>query len=422
MEVSLKKMISLLASISTIGMLASPAQADNKTVDVLHFFTSGSEAAAIAKVKDAVEQQGFRWQDVSVAGGGGEAAWTALRARLSAGNPPIAASFLGFVIRDYAAAGMMGNLDEVAQAEGWDAVVPEPIKKFAKYDGKWIGAPIDVHSVNWIWINRSILEKIGGNLPNNFEELVALLEKAKAQGITPLALGGQDWQEAILFDSVIVSTAGSEFYRKALNDLDDTALRSDDMKRSFDNLKILVKYADPNFSGRDWGIATSMVINGEALMQAMGEWAKGEFIAVHKEQGKDFLCQRFPGTDGTVLYHSDVFGVFDVPAERRAGQAALGKAIMSKDVQLGFNLIKGSVPARTDVDVSSFDACGQKAAEDFKQANVNNTLFGAMSENSGGPPAVTGIYKEVVTQFVHGQISSSDEAVQRLADGIRDAK
>jgi glucose/mannose transport system substrate-binding protein len=400
-------MVARIGSIAVAGMLINPAYAENKTVDVLHFYTSGSEASAVSTIKSAVDKQGFAWEDVPVAGGGGDAAWTALRARASAGNPPTAAVFLGYVIRDYADAGMLSDLNSVAQSENWDAVVPDAIKKFAKYNGKWIGAPINVHSVNWVWINRAVLEKIGGKEPHTFDELIALLEMAKAHGVTPLALGGQDWQEAILFDAVIAATAGPDFYRRAMNDLDDKALRSADMKRSFDNLRTLLKYTDANFAGRDWGIATAMVINGEALMQTMGEWAKGEFKVAGKISGKDYLCERFPGTEGTVMYHSDMFGMFKVASDRRAGQEALAKAVMSKDVQLAFNSIKGSAPARIDVNVDSFDDCGKKAMSDFKKASETNTLVGAMSENYGGPPAVTGIYKEVVTQFVHGQISTS---------------
>ena len=49
-----------------------------------------------------------------------------------------------------------------------------------------------------------------------------------------------------------------------------------------------------------------MVINGEALVQVMGDWAKGEFRAANKEAGKDFICYRFPGTDGAVIYNTDM--------------------------------------------------------------------------------------------------------------------
>ncbi|MGO8557851.1 hypothetical protein ACC724_40010, partial [Rhizobium ruizarguesonis] len=60
-----------------------------------------------------------------------------------------------------------------------------------------------------------------------------------------------------------------------------------------------INYVDPNFSCRDWNLATAMVIKGDALLQVMGDWAKGEFFAAKKTPDTDFLCYRFPGTDGS---------------------------------------------------------------------------------------------------------------------------
>ena len=48
------------------------------------------------------------------------------------------------------------------------------------------------------------MDKIGGTEPKTFDDLIALLDKAKAAGVIPLALGGQNWQEATMFDSVVL--------------------------------------------------------------------------------------------------------------------------------------------------------------------------------------------------------------------------
>ena len=164
------------------------------------------------------------------------------------------------------------------------------------------------------------MEKIGGTEPKTFDDLIALLDKAKKAGVIPLALGGQPWQEATMFDSVVASTGGVDFYKKAFIDLDESALKSDTMKKSFDNLAKLRDYVDPNYAGRDWNLATAMVIKGDALLQVMGDWAKGEFKNANKEAGKDYLCYRFPGTDGSVFYNTDMFAFFQVSADRKAAQ------------------------------------------------------------------------------------------------------
>ena len=185
------------------------------------------------------------------------------------------------------------------------------------------------------------MDKIGGTEPKNFDELLALLDKAKKAGVIPLALGGQPWQDATMFDSVVLSTGGADFYKKAFVDLDESALKSDTMKKAFDNLAKLRAYVDPNFPGRDWNLATAMVIKGDACMQMMGDWAKGEFMAANKEAGKDFLCYRFPGTDGMVIYNTDMFAMFKVSADRKAGAEALAEATMNPEVQVGVQCRQG---------------------------------------------------------------------------------
>ncbi|MBY5853868.1 carbohydrate ABC transporter substrate-binding protein [Rhizobium ruizarguesonis] len=409
-------------ALALAGASVSARAADVKEVQMLHWWTSGGEAAALNVLKQDLSKEGFAWKDVPVAGGGGDAAMTALKAMVAAGTYPTASQMLGYTVLDYAQAGVMGDLTETAKKEGWDKSVPAALQKFSVYDGKWVAAPVNVHSVNWLWINKAVMDKIGGTQPKTFDELIALLDKAKAAGVIPLALGGQNWQEATMFDSIVLSTGGPEFYKKAFNDLDEESLKSDTMKKSFDNLATIIKYVDPNFSGRDWNLATAMVIKGDALVQVMGDWAKGEFVAAKKTPDTDFLCYRFPGTDGSVVYNSDMFGMFNVPDDRKAAQVALATATLSKSFQSAFNVVKGSVPARTDVPDTDFDACGKKGIADLKAANEGGTLFGSLAQGYGAPPAIANAYKDVVSKFVHGQIKTSDEAVKQLVQAIDDAR
>ncbi|MDW5312590.1 ABC transporter substrate-binding protein [Rhizobium sp. PL01] len=411
-----------MAALMVAGCGLAAHAEDVKEVQMLHWWTSGGEAAALNVLKGDLAKEGFAWKDVPVAGGGGDAAMTALKAMVAAGTYPTASQMLGYTVLDYAQAGVMGDLTATAVKEGWDKSVPAALQKFSVYDGKWVAAPVNVHSVNWLWINKAVMDKIGGTEPKTFEDLVALLDKAKAAGVTPLALGGQNWQEATMFDSIVLSTGGPEFYKKAFNDLDEESLKSDTMKKSFDNLATMIKYVDPNFSGRDWNLATAMVIKGDALVQVMGDWAKGEFVAAKKTPNTDFLCYRFPGTDGSVIYNSDMFGMFNVPDNQKAAQVALATATLSKSFQSAFNVVKGSVPARTDVPDTDFDACGKKGIADLKAANDGGTLFGSLAQGYGAPPAIANAYKDVVSKFVHGQIKTSDEAVTELVKAIDDAR
>ncbi|HWY81919.1 MAG TPA: ABC transporter substrate-binding protein [Roseiarcus sp.] len=409
-------------AVGAFGLAGGAYAADNKEVQMLHWWTSGGEAAALNVIREAVAKQGYTWKDVPVAGGGGGAAMTTLKAMVAAGNPPTASQILGYYAIDYGEDGKLADISALAKKGDWAKVIPTALQKFTTIDGKWGAVPVNIHSVNWIWVNKALMDKIGGTEPKNFDEFIALLDKAKKAGVIPLALGGQPWQEATMFDSIVASTGGTDFYKKAFVDLDEGALKSDTMKKSFDNLAKLRDYIDPNYAGRDWNLATAMVIKGDALVQVMGDWAKGEFKAANKEAGKDFLCYRFPGTDGSVFYNTDMFAFFQVSSDRQAAQVALAEATMSPEVQSAFNVLKGSVPARMDVSDAAFDLCGKKGIADVKAANAKGTFLGSMAQNYAQPPAIATAYYDVVTKFLHGEIKTSDVAVVELDKAINAAK
>ncbi len=409
----------LRASAAVLALSAGMVHAED--VEVLHWWTSGGEAAALNVLKGNLETQGIGWEDMPVAGGGGTEAMTVLRARVTAGNPPTAVQMLGFDIQDWAKEGALGNLDEVAAAEGWDAVVPEALQGFSKHDGHWIAAPVNVHSTNWVWINKAALDATGMAAPETWDQLVAVLDAMKANGITPLAHGGQAWQDATIFDAVVLSM-GPDFYKASMIDLDPEALGGPQMVEAFDRMATLRSYVDDNFSGRDWNLASAMVINGEAGMQMMGDWAKGEFLNAGKVPGTDFVCIRFPGTQGMVTFNSDQFAMFDVAsADAKAAQATMASAVMDPGFQSAFNVVKGSVPARTDVPNDAFDDCGKKGMADLAEANANGTLFGSMAHGHSVPASVKNAMYDVVTAHFNGQYDSQT-AAQELVTAVEIAQ
>ena len=404
-----------------LGVAASGAVSAAGEVEVLHWWTSGGEAAALNVLKDDLSSKGVSWADMPVAGGGGESAMTVLRARVTSNNAPTAAQMLGYDILDWGKQGAAADLNAVAAKEEWDAVVPAALQNFAKHDGKWISAPVNVHSTNWVWANKAIFDELGLSAPINFDELVATLEAIKKAGYTPLAHGGQAWQEATIFDSVVLATGGVGFYRKALVDLDADALGSDTMKTVFDRMAILRSYVDDNFSGRDWNLASAMVIEKKAGMQIMGDWAKGEFLNAGQKPGDDFMCFRFPGTSGAVTFNSDQFMMFKVGSDRRDAQNQLASSIMAPSFQSAFNVVKGSVPARTDVSDADFDACGKKGMRDLASANANNTLLGSLAHGHAAPASVKNAMYDVITAHFNGEYSSAD-AVSELVAAVDAAK
>ena len=410
---------STLAAAAVAVMVAGSVRAAD--VEVLHWWTSGSEAAALGVLKETLKSQGIGWQDMPVAGGAGEAALTALKTRITAGNPPSAAQLSGSAVKEWGAEGLLGDLSPVAAEGSWDALVPDALKDIAVQDGKWVAVPVNIHRPNWLWINARIFQDNGLTPPTTWEEFNAVAEELKSKGIVPLAHGGQAWQDTTVFDDVVLGIGGPDFYREAILELDPDALGSETMVKVFDQMRVIRGFVDDNFSGRDWNLATAMVINGQAAMQLMGDWAKGEMVKANVKPGVDILCVPAPGTAGSFLFNSDFFAAFDVSEAQKPAQDQLAADIMGKDFQESFNLVKGAISARNDIGPDKFDPCGQKAMADIAEAQKSGTLLGSMSQGNGQTAAVQRAFYDVVTDVFNSDMTSED-AVVELRDAVEAAR
>ncbi|MEY4756304.1 MAG: hypothetical protein RJA34_1202 [Pseudomonadota bacterium] len=397
------------------------ASAQSQSVEVMHWWTSGGEGAAVGVLKKDLESKGIKWVDMAVAGGGGEAAMTALRARAVAGNPPTAAQLLGMAVTDWSNEGFLTDLNEVANKEGWDKVVPAGIQRFGKQNGKWVAAPVNIHRPHWLWMNAKIFKDNGLTPPKTWAEFNAIADKLKAKGITPLAMGGQPWQEATIWEGMVLGMGGPDFYQKAVIQADPASLKSDTMVKVFDQMRKTRGYVDRNFAGRDWNLATGMVIKGEAAMQLMGDWAKGEVIAAKLTPGKEILCSVAPQTQGSFLFNTDFFAMFKVSNDRRPAQLAMASSVMNPVFQETFNLAKGSIPARTDVSGAKFDECGQKSMADLKTASAAGHVYGSLAHGHGQPAAIQRAYLDVITKHFNSDMSSK-QAVEELTQAVAAAK
>ncbi len=384
--------------------------------EVLHWWTSGGEARAVAVLQEEFAARGGTWTDMPVAGGGGDAAMTALRARVLSGNAPTAVQLKGPAIQEWYEEGVLADISAVAEAEGWADILPASIAGHMQCEGVWCAAPVNVHRVDWVWANKAILEANDIAMPTTWDEFNAAAEKLQAAGITPLAHGGQAWQDATVFETVVLGLGGPDFFRAALIDLDTDALTSDTMKAVFDQMRIMRGFVDSNFSGRDWNLATAMVMNGEAAFQIMGDWAKGEFLAAGKVPGEDFLCASTPG-DG-YLYNVDSFAMFTVSGEENiAGQQLLAELIVGENFQKVFNLNKGSIPVRSDLALDDFDSCAILSANEMTATSEAGSLLPSYAHGMALRGAQAGAITDVVTAHFNSDMSS-DEAVNMLVDAV----
>ncbi|MEF1280129.1 ABC transporter substrate-binding protein [Vibrio fortis] len=406
----------------TLSLLAASTFSQAGEVEVLHWWTAGGEAKSAAVLKEMIEEQGHTWKDFAVAGGGGESAMTVLKTRAVSGNPPSAAQIKGHDIQEWGGLGFLTSLDATAKQEKWDDLLPAVVTKVMKWDGEYVAVPVNVHRVNWLWANPEVLEKSGVTVPTTLDEFFVAADKIKAAGFIPLAHGGQPWQDATVFEAVALDVLGSEDYNKAFVDLDMDVLSGDKMVEVFTKFKKMRDYIDSNSPGRDWNVATSMVINGEAAMQIMGDWAKGEFTAAGKVPGKDYICAPAPGTDGQFTFNIDSFAFFELgDKDNQKAQQDLAKTILTKDFQEVFNLNKGSIPVRLDMDMSKFDQCALDSMATFKASAESGDLVPSMAHGLSTTSYAQGAIYDVVTNFFNEKDADPKEAATKLAKAVKAA-
>jgi len=157
-----------------------------------------------------------------------------------------------------------------------------------------------------------------------------------------------------------------------------------------------------------------LVIQGKAGMQIMGDWAKGEFAAAGQTAGKEFDCTILSNEGGYVM-GGDVFAFPKTkdPAQQKA-QLVLAKVMLDPETQIRFSLKKGSIPARLDLDMSSLDACAQKAVKLLADKNHQVAAQELLS-----PPALTGAMEDLISQYWNTPSTTPDAFAAKVADLLK---
>lgn len=409
------------AATMTAALLSGTALAEPKVL-MLHQWASGNDAASIAKLGEMFTAKGGTWEQTAIAGHTANTL-AKLRADVVAGNAPAAVQLKGPEIAEWNATGGTADMDELATAEGWDAVVAPELLPVMKPEGKWVAAPMNIHRINWIWGNKAAMEGVGvTELPKTWADFNAACEKAIAGGKICLAHLSADWTDATTFE-VVVYGQDKELFKKAFVEGDVDALRSEGMIKAFDQMRLMVsKYMDPAIAGRDYDTASNLMVNGDALFFIMGDWELGTIKSVGKEPGVDILCGPAPSDaaePGFILNSDSVVFFKQSNPDYIEGQKLLASTILSPEFQTIFNISKGSIPARLDVDLSQgFNVCQQQSQADLKASVEAGTLVRSMAHNMTVLQKYRGAMMDTITEFVNTPEMSSADAANLMADAV----
>ncbi len=361
---------------------------------VLHWWTSASERAAANHVAARLAEQGLRWVDSAVAGGGGGPAIKVLNERILRRMAPKVAQLNGQSMNEWADMGLLLELDAVAQRRNWQRTLfPQVLSQLSVRDHV-VAAPLGIHRINNLYLNLAVFRQHGIEPPADWAGVARAAARLRAAGVMPVAFSDEPWQVATVFEALLLGEAGPQLYRRMMVQQEWQAFEDPALERAFRRLRewrsLSLPASAPAGGGeRPWTELVADFAAGRAAMLITGDWARGELGALGLEGGRDFDCRAVPGTAAAHLFSIDTLAMLAGDRSAQAEQEKMAELLASATLQLGYNRIKGSVPVRKDVPVDELDACAQQSYRLFANpatprvpSLVHRMAFGEVGKNA----------------------------------------
>jgi glucose/mannose transport system substrate-binding protein len=191
---------------------------------------------------------------------------------------------------------------------------------------------------------------------------------------------------------------------------------------AFEQTRRFTEWQDPNMGNQPYTTYIPKFMSGDVGMLLTGGWAQGVFRNAGY-QLSDYVVGPAPQDNGKAAFilNADAFIFWQrKEPEFAAGQELMAKLIMAKDTQKMYSGITGSVPVRTDMDLSdaSFSNQQRETAASLVTAVQSNQVVLSLAHNMAQPNQITAAMLDVLTEFVHDHKISPKQGQQRLADAV----
>jgi raffinose/stachyose/melibiose transport system substrate-binding protein len=297
----------LLLLITGVAVFASPVQVSWWNIGTAPTDKAFNEAVVAAFMKANPNIQ------VNVTLLENEAFKTKLATVMQSGNPPdLFQSWGGGVMVQYAQAGLLKDVTSYVKGTAWGATMAPGVLGVYAYDGKQYGIPYDMGAVTF-WYNKTLLAKAGITaFPSTWSGLMTAVDKLKAAGITPIALGeGDKWPGHFWFGYLAVKIGGKAAFDAVLSGkgafTDAPFVKAG---QALADLNAKKPFQD-GFLAATFATEGGLMGDGKAAMELMGQWAPGNEASnsVSKKGIADVLgCAPFPSVEGGVGLLTDTFG------------------------------------------------------------------------------------------------------------------
>ncbi|MEA3485192.1 MAG: extracellular solute-binding protein [Candidatus Aerophobetes bacterium] len=387
----------VIVGVGTCCYAAKPADPKANILEIYHWWTSGSEKAAInALIGVYLEER----PDVTViqspvAGGGGITMREVIHTLMLAREAPDSFQSYPFGLVPYWEADMLEPIDEVWTSEVRGAV-PDVVEDMCKMpDGHYYAVPCGVQQAGVIFYNTRIFNKYGLKEPQTWDEFWAICDTLKVKGVDAIALGDKNaWPLTYIFRTITASE-GIQYYEDFINGKVTSAYNSK-LIDSLTKLDKILDYTNTDHAALTWDEAMGRVVTGKAAMSIMGDCGAGEFIAAEKEYPEDFGAFYAPGA-------KDIFGVsldvFSLPggAQHPANARDWFKVVATKEAQSAFAGPKGFIPARADATMGAGFSDYQR---DESAVHFQTAKYYRPGMWSGTPPAFMGKLTDIISDKI----------------------
>lgn len=418
----------LAGSVATLALpaFARAQGAVKPRLTAISQWSGGSDGAAITALGKKFEEKGGVWQHSPVPGFTTEM-MNKLRAQIMAGDPPACSQLKGPEIAAWSKIAPTVDLDAVVAAAGYEKVVAPDLAKLHKPGGKWIALPLQIYSTNMLFLSKRAMDKAKADkIPVTWADFNDLAEKMKAGGVaSPIANGGTRPDDGQKFEAALAGVSPLA-YRAAIMNLEKKALEGPEIKAAFAQVRKIADWMDPNVGAQHFSTNLKRFIDGDMGMMIMGGWAQG----VLRNAGfklEDFMIAPGPSDNGkpVFLLNADAFIFWQrKEADLQAGQTLMAQLVMDPAIQTMYSQITGSIPVRTDVDLSGEGwSEGQRTtAKALKEAIASNQAVLSMAHNMAQENGMTAAMIDVITEYVKNKTIKPEQAATRLAEAVEGAR
>jgi len=389
-------------------------------------WSAGSDGAAITALGKKFEERGGVWQHSPVPGFTTDM-MNKLRAQIMAGDPPACSQLKGPEIAAWSKIAPTVNLDAIVAAAGYEKVVAPDLARLHKPGGKWAALPLQVYRTNSLFISKRALDRAQSDkIPTTWAEFNALAEKMKAGGVIhPIANGGTRADDGQKFEAVLAGLSPAA-YRAAIMDLNEKALTGPEMHATFAQLRKIADWMDPNTAAQHYSVFLPKFVSGDMGMMIQGGWAQGVLLSAGYKLD-DFIIAPGPTDNGKPVFvlNADAFIFWQrKEPDLQAGQKLMAELVMQPEIQTMYSQITGSIPVRTDVDLSGAGwSDGQReTARTLKESVAVNQAVLSLAHNMAQENGITAAMIDVLTEFVKNRSVTPDQAVKRLAEAVAGAR